>query len=153
MFLMGISVATAKDKVVVIPLMEDAPPPESITAAASSGTISDGIDVGTTYTTLVSKDVSIPAAGRIIIMGEASWRNSDSSFLGCRFLEDSEELDSWRWEAGDNDGLIDQHQSRFYLETVSPGVKTYSLECYRDGGRLATAFDSNLIVQFIREDM
>jgi len=73
-------------------------------------------------------------------MGEATWLNNGSTFLGCRFLEDGSEEDFWWGEAGDNNGFIDQHQNRIYMKTVTSGLKTYSLECHRNGSTSATAW-------------
>jgi hypothetical protein len=129
---------------------------EDIAAADSSGTISGGLAVGSgsaNYTTLASRVVTVPVNGRVVIMGEASWSNNGTGFLGCRFLEDGSQVDFWWWDAGDSDGWIDQHQNRFYHKTVSAGTRTYALQCYRFGGTSATAYYRNVTVMFFEEDL
>ena len=129
---------------------------EDIAASDSSGTIAGGINVGSgpaNYTTLASRVVTVPVNGRVVIMGEASWSNNGSDFLGCRFLENGAQVDFWWWEAGDNEGFIDLHQNRFYHKTVLAGNRTYELQCYRNGGTSATAFYRNLTVMFFEEDL
>jgi len=129
---------------------------EDIAASDSSGTITGGVSVGAGfggYTTLASRTVTIPLSGRVVIMGEASWHNNASNFLGCQFRENGAQVDFWWWEAGDSDGWFDQHQTRFYHKTVTPGTKTYDLRCYRYGGTSATATDRNLTVMFFNADL
>ena len=127
---------------------------KDIAASDSSGTIATFLDVDVgSYKTLVSRTVSVPVDGRVVIVGEATWRNNGSNWLGCRFLENDAEVDFWWWEAGDNDVYGDNHQSRFYHKTVTPGTKTYALQCYRNGGTGATAFYRNLTVMFFEEDL
>lgn len=127
--------------------------PETVAAIASSGTLISTIAVGSGYTTLASKTVTIPANGYVLLMGEASWYNANSNYLGCRFREDTTLVDFWWWEAGDSDAYVDNHQSRFYMHPATPGTKTYDLQCYRSGGTGATAYYRNLTVQFIGESM
>jgi hypothetical protein len=129
---------------------------EDIAASDSSGTITGGLSVGSgssNYTTLASRTVSVPVNGRVVIMGEASWLNNGSNFLGCRFLENGSQVDFWWWDAGDSDIYIDQHQNRFYHKTVSAGTRTYALQCYRSGGTSATAYYRNVTVMFFEEDL
>lgn len=128
---------------------------EDIAASDSSGTIAAGISVGSgsaNYTTLASRSVTVPLSGRVVIMGEASWSNNGSFYLGCRFLENGGQVDFWYWEAGDA-GWIDLHQNRFYHKTVTAGTKTYALQCYRIGGTSATAYYRNLTVMFFNSDL
>jgi hypothetical protein len=125
---------------------------EKIVASDTSGTQTSGLSVGTSYTTLASRSVSVPSAGRVIIMGEASWSNSGSNYLGCEFRENGTQVDFWWWEAGDS-LYIDLHQNRFYQKTVTSGTKTYDLRCYRSGGTSAYAYYRNLVVIFIQEDL
>ncbi len=104
---------------------------EDIAASDSSGTNTGAINVTTNSgspTILASRTVTVPVAGRVVILGEASWSNNGSNFLGCSFRENGSQVDFWWWEAGDNT-FIDQHQTRFYHKTVSPGTKTYDLRC------------------------
>ena len=129
--------------------------PIKIVAAASTGTQAGGVTVTDSYTTLVSKAVYIPANGRIILMGEASWHNSGSKYLQCQFLEYAPlglQVDSWFWDAGDDDSVGEHHQTRFFYKTVSSGAKTYSLRCRRING-IARAYFRNLTIQFIREGL
>jgi hypothetical protein len=127
--------------------------PEKVVAVASTGTQTTSYVVGTVFTTFVSKTVTIPTNGHVVLMGEASFRNNGAYYLGCQFLEGTTQVDFWYWDAGDSDTYIDQHQTRFFTKTVTPGTKTYWLKCYRDGGTSVNAFYRNLTIQFIKEGM
>ena len=134
--------------------------PQKIVAAASSGTQASGISVAGSNTTLVSKSVTIPTGGRIILMGEASWKNYGSHYLQCQFVEYPKigpigglVVDEWFWDAGDDDSFFDQHQTRFFLKTVGSGIKTYSLRCLRYSVTNARAYYRNLTIQFIQNGM
>jgi len=128
--------------------------PEKIVAAASSGTLTGFLLIDeSSMTTLASKTVTIPTSGQVIIMGEAGLSTVGNEYLYCRFTENGTEVDSWNWLPNVN--ADNHHQSRFYLKTVSPGTKTYALQCKIAGiiGPARSAGARNLTVLFIKEGL
>jgi hypothetical protein len=127
--------------------------PEKIVAVASTGTITGGQYVGDSLTTLLSKTVTIPSNGNVILMGEANFgENFTSGHLDCSFWEDGTRIDSWWWYFKLNIAE-DRHASRFYSKTVTPGSKTYYLKCEKNLPDDMYAFNRNLTIQFIKEGM
>jgi hypothetical protein len=123
--------------------------PEKITAVSNYQT--GGIDVGTTYTTVVSKTVNVPEAGRIVLTGCAALTNFGIDHMYCRFTENGGELDYWYF--GDPDVKY-EHTSRTHMKNVTAGEKTYAMQCYRIGGSSNSAANrTNLVIQFIKEGM
>jgi len=105
--------------------------------------------ITTTYNTIGSVTATFPSAGMVMIIGEAYFQTSTTSFwLNARFLRDGASVESWYWDAGDNDVWYDQHQTRTVVTTVTAGTHTFELQVSASSGS-ASCGGQKVIVVFI----
>lgn len=117
--------------------------------ARSTVVVSDTED-----TEIASIDVTFPADGQAIVIGEASFsaRDAANGWLDCDLVEDGgADSTAFYWDAGDDDGWFDLTQQKVWVKPVSAGPHTYVLRCRQrnSGGSPAQATFRDVSVVFV----
>ncbi len=90
------------------------------------------VGIGQTFTDITSATISVPAAGYVVIIAEASFSaQTANTYIAAGLKRDGGGLASWWWDAGDIDSpttWYDQRQTYVATDFVSgPGTHTYTL--------------------------
>jgi hypothetical protein len=116
----------------------------------ADGTSGNGDDVVATV------GFTPPAAGYLSVTAPANFNLAlaGPTHLLIELREGATVLDSWRWDPGDNDGVLDAAQSHASMITTSAGARTLSLAIVAVGGTGTITYgEAQLIVQYFPSTM